>query len=135
MFINLVTQALPMNFISKLTIWMVVLMPLFSDAQEAAAIDSIKQSLAKAKTPDEKFFWLENLSRTMMNVNLEEADAYGKQLILFAEESRDRSLMTKAYMSNGLRYSYMMGQKTFLVKSIENYNKALEIARQNKLEE
>ena len=59
-------------------------------SQQAAAVDSIKSSLAKAKTPEEKVFWLDNLSRTLMNVNLPQAEDFGKQLITFAEETRDR---------------------------------------------
>ncbi|HEX6848300.1 MAG TPA: tetratricopeptide repeat protein [Chitinophagaceae bacterium] len=103
--------------------------------QQAAAVDSIKSSLAGAKTPEEKVFWLDNLSRTLMNVNLPQAEEYGKQLITFAEETRDRKLMVKAYMSNGERCGYFAGQKVHMNKSIEYYNKALEIAKQNKMEE
>ena len=103
--------------------------------QQAAALDSMKSTLAKAKTPEEKVFWLDNLSRTAMSVNLAQADEYGKQLISYAEETRDRKLMIKAYMSNGLRCTYLMGQKDYTTRSIEFYNKALEIARQNKMED
>jgi len=104
-------------------------------SQQAAAIDSMKSSLAKAKTPEEKVYWLDNISRTAMNVKPELADEYGRQLITFAEETRDRKLMVKAYTSNGLRCSYFAGQKDYTTRSIEFYNKALEIARQNKMEE
>jgi tetratricopeptide (TPR) repeat protein len=103
-------------------------------SQQAAAVDSLKSSLAKAKTPEEKVFLLDNLSRTLMNVNLSQADEFGKQLITFAEETRDRKLMFKAYMSNGIRCGYFVGQKDYTTRSIEYYNKALEIARQNKME-
>ena len=103
-------------------------------AQQAAAVDSIKVQLAKATTPAEKVQWLDNLSRTLMNVNLQQADEYGKQVISVAEESRDRQLMFKAYMSNGIRCSYFAGQKDYTNRSIEFYNKALEIARHNKME-
>jgi len=104
-------------------------------SQQAAALDSSKAQLAKAKTPEEKVYWLDNISRTAMNVSLPQAEEYGKQLITFAEETRDRKLMIKAYMSNGLRCSYFVGQKDYTTKSIEFYNKALEIARQNKMAE
>ncbi|HEX7846994.1 MAG TPA: tetratricopeptide repeat protein [Chitinophagaceae bacterium] len=105
-----------------------------TNAQQAAAIDSIKQALAGAKTDAEKVYWLDNLSRTLMNVNLQEAEKYGKQLITLAEESRDRGLMIKAYMSNGLRCSYFGGQKMYLTQSISYYEKALSIARHDNLE-
>jgi tetratricopeptide (TPR) repeat protein len=103
-------------------------------AQEAAAVDSIKLMLTRAKTPAEKVEWLDNLSRTLMNANLVEAEKYGNQLITVAEESRDRELMIRAYMSNGIRCSYFAGQKDYTTRSIEYFNKALEIARQNRIE-
>ena len=104
-------------------------------SQQAAALDSSKAQLAKAKTPEEKVFWLDNISRTAMNVSLPQAEEYGKQLIAFAEETRNRTLMVKAYVSNGIRCSYFSGQKDYTLRSIEYYNKALEIARQNKMED
>lgn len=103
--------------------------------QQAAALDSMKTALANAKTPEEKVYWLDNLSRTAMNVKLELAEEYGSQLISLAEDTRDRKLMIKAYMSNGIRCSYFAGQKDYTNRSIEYYNKALGIARQNKMEE
>ena len=106
-----------------------------SFGQQAAALDSMKSSFAKAKTPEEKVFWLDILARTAMSVDPVQADAYGKQLITFAEETRDRKLMVKAYMSNGTRCGYFVGQKEYTNRSIEYYNKALEIAKQNKMEE
>ena len=113
----------------------IVLSAIKTFSQQGAAVDSIKSSLAKANTPEEKVYWLDNLSRTLMNVNLPQAEDYGKQLITFAEETRDRKLMVKAYMSNGERCGYLAAQKAYLSRSIEYYNKALEIARQNKMEE
>src|SRR4026208_2311255 len=80
-----------------------------SFAQQAAALDSMKSSFATAKTAEEKVFWLDMLSRTAMNVNPGQAEEYGKQLITFAEETRDRKLMIKAYMSNGIRCGYFTG--------------------------
>ncbi len=102
--------------------------------QQPAAVDSMKAAVKEAKTDEEKVFWLDNLSRTLMNVNLKEADEYGQQLITFAEETRDRKLMVMAYISNGLRCSYFARQKEYIYRSIEFYNKALAIARQNKME-
>ncbi|MBC7875426.1 MAG: hypothetical protein H7Y01_15605 [Ferruginibacter sp.] len=107
---------------------------LSSHAQEAAAIDSIKLALATAKTPEEKVKWLDNLSRTMMNVDLKEAEKYGNELILFAEESRNRQLMIDAYRSNAIRCSYFGGQTDYTRRSIEYFNKALDIARKEKIE-
>lgn len=111
------------------------ILPILSRSQQAAALDTMKIAMANAKTPEEKVYWLDLLSRTAMNVNLIQADEYGKQLISFAEETRDRKLMVQAYISNGERCGYMAGQKTFFNRSIENYNKAMDIARLNKMEE
>ena len=71
----------------------------------------------------------------MMNVNLKEADEYGKELISLAEESRDRKLMIKAYMSNGTRCSYLAGTQDYINRAIDYYNKALAIAKQNRLDD
>jgi len=122
-------------FKTTLLFFIIALLGVESFPQEAARLDSMKLSLAKAKTPEEKVYWLDVISRTAMNVKLELAEEYGRQLITFAEETRDRKLMIKAYMSNGLRCSYFVGQKDYTTRSIEYYNKALEIARQNKMEE
>lgn len=111
-----------------------ILISLKSYQQQAAVVDSIKIALAKAVNPAEKAPLLDQLSRTLMNVNPQEADVYGRQLISLAEESRDRKIMVDAYKSNGLRYSYFAAQKEYISKSIEYYNKALDISRQNKLE-
>ncbi len=104
-------------------------------AQEAAAVDSIKNALSKATTAKEKVSLLDELSRTLMNVNPKEADEMGAKLITVAEESRDRKLMFKAYLSNGIRCTYFANQKAYSQKAIEFYNKALELARQNRMEE
>ena len=104
-------------------------------AQEAVAVDSLKIALGKVTTITEKVNILDELSRVLMNVNPKEADEYGNKLIAVAEESRDRKLMFKAYLSNGTRCSYFASQKAYSQKSIEFYKKALELARQNRMEE
>src|SRR5262245_11162030 len=104
-------------------------------AQQAAAVDSMKKSLAAAKTIEERIDVLDALSRTLMNVNPQQADEYGKQLITVAEESRNRKLMIKAYMSNGTRCGYFSGMQDYTNQSIGYYTKALAIARENKMDE
>jgi tetratricopeptide (TPR) repeat protein len=104
-------------------------------AQQAAAVDSMKRELAKAQTVEDKIYWLDFLSRTLMNVDLKEADDYGQQLIDVAEESRDRKLMIKAYTSNGVRCSYQPGNKEYVNRSIKFFEQALTIARQNKMDD
>lgn len=94
----------------------------------------MRKALQAAQTPEEKGYWFDNLSRTLMNVNPGAADSLGEQFILFAEETRNRKLMFDAYMSNGLRCSYFRGQKAFLDRSITYYEKALAIARETRME-
>ena len=120
---------------ATLLLFLIFFSSIRSFGQQAAALDSMKTSFAKAKSPEEKVYWLDLLARTAMSVDPVQADAYGKQLITFAEETRDRKLMVKAYMSNGTRCGYFVGQKEYTNRSIEYFNKALEIAKQNKLEE
>jgi tetratricopeptide (TPR) repeat protein len=110
-----------------------LLLTIYSQSQEAAAADSLKKALEKAVTPEERVDVLDNLSKVMMNVNPASSDEYGVQLIRVAEESRDRKLMFKAYLSNGERCGYFANQKKYSDKAIEFYNKALELARQNKM--
>jgi len=98
-------------------------------------IDSLKIQLARATTNEEKIEKLSLLSRTLMNINLAEAEKYGLQMIEVAEMSRDRKLMVKALLANGERYSYLAGRKDNLEKAVDYFNRALEMARKNKLDE
>jgi tetratricopeptide (TPR) repeat protein len=102
---------------------------------QTAVIDSFKKELAKAATNEQKVEILGLLSRTLMNVNLPEADKYGLQMIEVAEMSRDRKLMVKALLTNGERYSYVAGRKDNMEKSMSYYTQGLELARKNKLDE
>lgn len=103
--------------------------------QQALAVDSMKNALAKSVNNKEKAYWLDLLSRTLMSVDLKQSEEYGQKLISLAEESRDRKLMVNAYVSNGVRCSYLAGQRDQTQRSIDYYNKALDIARKNKMEE
>ena len=103
--------------------------------QQAAAVDSMKNVLRNAKTAEEKVDILDLLSRTSMNVNPKEADEYGKNLITIAEESRDRKLMIKAYMSNGVRCSYFAGVRDYAQRAIGYFNQALEIAKKERMDD
>lgn len=101
-------------------------------SQQAATVDSLKAAYAKAATVEEKVSLLDNLSRTLMNVNPQQAEDYGKQLITLAEESRDRKLMIAAYRSNGTRCGYFSGQKDYTKRSLDYFSKALDIAKHQK---
>lgn len=103
-------------------------------AQQPGAVDSLQKALAAATNPPDKLYCYDNLSRTMMNVNPRKADSLGEQMILYAEENRDRKGMIYAYMSNGVRCGYFRGQKAYSEKSLAYFEKALTIAKQNRLE-
>jgi tetratricopeptide (TPR) repeat protein len=101
---------------------------------QPAVIDSFKAQIARAATTREKFDLTGHLSKVLMNVNPPEADKYGKQLIELAEESRDRSLMIRARLINGERYSYLYGRTENIEKAILYYNEGLSMARANKID-
>lgn len=102
---------------------------------QPAVIDTFKVHLSKAKTDAERIEILSYLSKVMMNVNPAEADTYGRQMLEIAETSRDRKLMITALLANGERFSYLSGRRENVEKSISYYNQALELAKQNKLDE
>ncbi len=106
----------------------------FSQSQNALT-DTIKAYLSRATTNEEKIEHLSRLSRTLMTTNLAEADKYGQQLTEVAETSRDRKLMFKALLANGERYSMLAGRKENLDKAFNYYKQALDLARQNGLDE
>ncbi|MBN8864794.1 MAG: hypothetical protein J0H92_15585 [Sphingobacteriales bacterium] len=108
------------------------ILPVFG--QQAAAIDSMRLAVSHAKTTEGKAYWMDMLARTLMSVDLAQSEKAGQELIELAEESRDRKLMIFAYRSSAIRYSYYGGQKEYTEKSISYYNKALNIARDNKLD-
>ncbi len=109
---------------------------LVSHSQLSVIVDSLKSALENTTTSEEKVELLDNLSRTLMSVDLKEGEKYGKELIFVAEESRDRELMVKAYISNGIRCSYWAGAGniSFANQSISYYKKALEIAKESRFE-
>jgi tetratricopeptide (TPR) repeat protein len=104
-------------------------------AQDPAAIDSIRRAIATARTDEDKFYFMDAYSRAVMNIRPAEGDSAGLKLIEFAEETRNRKLMVKAYEANGIRCSYFMGIKDYSRRSIDYYEKALALASDSKLEE
>src|SRR6185503_1048165 len=112
--------------------FLLILMCAYS--QETAGADSIKTALARARTTEEKFPLLKDLSRIMMNINPVEADDYGKKLIALAEESRDRKLIITAYLENGKRCGFFAGRKEYFNRAVDYFKKGLTIARENKMD-
>lgn len=123
------------SYMTRLLLSLILLtsiLPVFG--QQAAAIDSMRLAVSHAKTTEGKAYWMDMLARTLMSVDLAQSEKAGQELIELAEESRDRKLMIFAYRSSAIRYSYYGGQKEYTEKSISYYNKALNIARDNKLD-
>lgn len=107
----------------------------YSSAQQnMAVIDSMKTKLAAAKGSEEKVEILGPLSMILINTDTLESDKYGLQAIREAELSRNRALMVRALMMNGLRYSFFSGNKAFLQRSLDYFTRALDVAKKNKLE-
>jgi tetratricopeptide (TPR) repeat protein len=121
----------------KITCFLLFLLSVYTGLgqQQSAIADSLKKSLATATTVEKKVELLDALSRIMMNIDLKEAEKFGKQLITIAEESRDRRVMIKAYMSNGTRCSYFAGTQDYTNQAIGFYSQALGIAKQNKYDD
>lgn len=119
----------------KLILFFFCLVSFYVNGQQSpAVIDSFKAQLAKANSSEQKIEILAKLSMTLMNTNIAEADKYGTLMNQEAELSRNRKLIIKALLSNGLRYSVFVGNKDFLQKAVAFYTKALQVARANKLE-
>lgn len=119
----------------KLCFFFYLLTGCCSAFSQNAILDSFKMQLSRAATSESKVDILSRLSRTYMNINLEEADKYGLQMMEVAESSRDRKLIIKALLANGERYSYLSARKENINKAIGYYTQALELAKKNKLDE
>lgn len=103
-------------------------------AQQQKIVDSLKKQLSIATTDEKKVDLAGRLSQITMSFDLNQADEYGSQAITYAELSRDRRLMIKAYMTNALRYSYVAQMKGNIEKSRNYYNQAYKLAVENKME-
>jgi tetratricopeptide (TPR) repeat protein len=125
-----------MFMMRKLLPVLLVLLSFLCNAQQNPGLeDSLKRKLSKAVKPADRVYVLSELCQIFMSTNMQEADKYGKLLLQEAEISRDRKLMVQALLANGDRFSYFGSIKDYNQKSIDYYNKALEVARQNDLDE
>ncbi len=97
-----------------------------------AVVDTMKANLAKTKTPKDRIHLMGLISQVYVNTNMPESDRYGEQAIQEAELTRDRALMFDALMLNGTRYLYVGINRQWIQKSIEYYQRALDLARNEK---
>ncbi len=99
-----------------------------------AVVDTFKAQIARATRLEDKFELTGGLAKIMMNLDIAEADKYGRELIEMAELSRNRALMIKARLINGERYSYLSGRTENVTKAINYYKEGLELARAYKID-
>src|ERR1700743_2813891 len=97
--------------------------------------DSLKQALAKATEWKQKARLAGNLALYYFGQNRTLSDEYGKQAVEAAEMSRDRMLMIKTYLDNGKRFEQGVGLKSNLDMAMDNFRRAEQIAREDKLDE
>lgn len=98
------------------------------------AVVVLEKKLAAAKTPEERLKILGGLSKVYINENFRASDSVGNLMIRESEITRDRHLMAEALLVNGERYSYFAGRKEQFEKALSYYNRALDMARENKLD-
>lgn len=103
--------------------------------QSPDVVERAKQALTRTKEPAQRLDTLSALVQMLMNTNMEQANVYARQMIREAEMTRDRRLMARALRYNGERYAYVSFNKEFIEKANENLNKALELARNNKVQD
>src|SRR5580698_1588899 len=97
--------------------------------------DSLKKALAHATEWRDKSRFAANLALYYFGQNRPLSDEYGRQAVEAAEMSRDRMLMIRTYITNGRRFLQGVGLKDNLQQAMENYRRAEQIAREEKLDE
>jgi tetratricopeptide (TPR) repeat protein len=97
--------------------------------------DSLKRELAKAPGWKLKAQLAGNLALYYFGQNRPLSDEYGRQAVEAAEMSRDRMLMIGAYITNGRRFEQGVGLKQNLDLAMDNFRRAEQIAKEEKLDE
>jgi hypothetical protein len=112
-----------------------LLSPVLRAQDNPKAIEELKQKLAAATTDSARVWILGEMSRMSIAYGIDQSDEYGRRQIEEAEKSRNRKLMTRAFMDNGDRYSYVgTANRSYAQKSLSCYTQAYELARANKFE-
>jgi tetratricopeptide (TPR) repeat protein len=97
--------------------------------------DSLRRELAHATSLSEKAKWDILLAQYYFGQDSAQSDLYGRQAVEAAEMSRDRMLMIRTYIGNGKRY-FQTGELTGSADlALENFHRAEDIAREEKLDE
>jgi tetratricopeptide (TPR) repeat protein len=97
--------------------------------------DSLKRELAKATDGKQKAQLAGNLSLYYFGQDRPLSDEYGRQAIEAAEITRDRMLMINTYLTDGKRFEQGVGLKANLEIALEDFRRAVQIAKEDKLDE
>ena len=96
--------------------------------------DSLKQKLDHATQWPEKARLAVNLALYYFGQNRPLSDEYGRRAIEAAEMSRDRMTMIQTYIDNGKRFQQGVGLKGNLELAMENFRRAEQIAKEDKVD-
>jgi tetratricopeptide (TPR) repeat protein len=96
--------------------------------------DSLRRELAHAISLPEKARWGILLANYYYGQDSALSDAYGRQAVEAAEMSRDRMVMIRTYIGNGERYLQSASLTDEVNLAMENFHRAEEIARGDKLD-
>jgi hypothetical protein len=96
--------------------------------------DSLRRELSQATTLPEKARWCILLASYYYGQDSLQSEAYGRQGVETAEMSRDRMVMIRTYIGNGNRYLQNGGLSGSAGVALENYHRAEDIAREEKLD-
>jgi len=94
--------------------------------------DSIKKKLTAAQTPADKMHFLMVLS--FSSVDMAQSKKYADQGIAVAQMSRDRLLITQAYLLKGQLYMRNAGLADNLIQAEMNFHQSEQLARDNGLD-
>jgi tetratricopeptide (TPR) repeat protein len=95
--------------------------------------DSLTKRLAQARTPVDKMNFLMDLAR--VTLDLSKSRTYADQAIAVAQMSRDRLLITQAYLQKGALYLNNAGLADNLERAEENFHQGEQLARDNGLDD
>lgn len=106
-----------------------------SYAQSTKLEDSLHKQLSQAVTVDDRMRWMSELAKHYLGTDNAKSEEYGALIITIADSSRNRELIAKAYLYNADRCFNFSALKEYIVRGIEYSQKALDIARNNHLDE
>jgi tetratricopeptide (TPR) repeat protein len=104
-------------------------------AQSTFLEDSLRKELSHARTVPDRLRWMDALGQFYIGINNQQADELEMQIITLADSSRNREWMATAYLYNADRYLNFSSVQLSITKGLEYAQKALEIARNNNLNE